>query len=476
MGSINATYPIGISTKKINHDIVEEKFFTELSNLNNGKNNLMYSQVHERNVRVHPEIFTVLMDQPEKRSANCIMLGNGKFTARWGYAADIAAVLTGIPSCHDCFRKLLMNNVPYPLCKKCVSWNIASKSGLMDFPIPQDYPDDLRTKANGKLSPKRITYLNLKNAKLKCHNKLLTGEWSEKNAKAYLKVEGMNNYIIDNIIGNALNERKFKYVISNYGDNSPEYMFMMKQKEVAPDKYTILKDPAFWKSNLDLHQCIDAVMHLIFLGIVKQTLSEVISWLSLTRKKNFFSKTVASHVNLLIEMKLDWLVILNLDVNKSNVLVGYVSENYLAVGRILNWLFFPLLFSDEKVSRKTELFLDFTYPMKYWVESDLDNWLKMYGMYMISRDISYKRKLIEMLQPYAKTGNIQSMSDYVWKQEGKEKLYMLCSVLSGIISRIMQLTCTKELIEDMNRHVCIYLDTLHNVEKITKKREVLTRN
>ena len=175
-------------------------------------------------------------------------------------------------------------------------------------------------------------------------------------------------------------------------------------------------------------------------------------------------------------MKLDWLVILNLDVNKSNVLVGYVSENYLAVGRILNWLFFPLLFSDEKVSRKTELFLDFTYPMKYWVESDLDNWLKMYGMYMISRDISYKRKLIEMLQPYAKTGNIQSMSDYVWKQEGKEKLYMLCSVLSGIISRIMQLTCTKELIEDMNRHVCIYLDTLHNVEKITKKREVLTRN
>ena len=35
----------------------------------------------------------------------------------------------------------------------------------------------------------------------------------------------------------------------------------------------------------------------------------------------------------------------------------------------------------------------------------------------------------------------------------------------------MQLSCTKELIEDINRHVRIYLDTLHNVEKITNKNE-----
>ena len=73
-GSLCATYPIGISNKGVKHNIVEECFFMELSKLNSGKHNLMYSQIKKRNVRVHPEIITDLMDQPEKCSANYIML------------------------------------------------------------------------------------------------------------------------------------------------------------------------------------------------------------------------------------------------------------------------------------------------------------------------------------------------------------------------------------------------------------------
>ena len=30
-------------------------------------------------------------------------------------------------------------------------------------------------------------------------------------------------------------------IISNYGLNTPEYIFMMKQKEIEPDKYPIFK-------------------------------------------------------------------------------------------------------------------------------------------------------------------------------------------------------------------------------------------
>ena len=314
--SLCATYPIGISNKGVKHDIVEEFFFMELSKLNAGKDNLMYSQIKRRNIRVHPEFFTVLMDQPEKRSANYIMLGNGKYTSRWGCAGDIASVLTGIPSCQKCFSNLLSNNISNTICKDCVSWNTDSSSGLTDFFPPPDYPKECIILPNGKLRPQKITYNKLIKAKELSHNNLVSGRWSEKSAKSFLKVQGMNNFIIDMIIEHALNERKFNYVMSTYDQQSPEYRYMFKEKQLNPSKFTIIQNPAFWKSNIDLHQCIDAVMHLIFLGIVKLTITEVLSWLSSHKKKTLFGKHISKNLSVLIDMKLDWLVLLDMDFDK----------------------------------------------------------------------------------------------------------------------------------------------------------------
>ena len=93
----------------------------------------MYSHVEKRNVRAHPEVITVLMDQPEKCSAHYIMLGNGKYTTRWGCAGDIASVLTGVPSYQKCFSNLLNNNISNIIYKDCVFLDIISSSELMNF-------------------------------------------------------------------------------------------------------------------------------------------------------------------------------------------------------------------------------------------------------------------------------------------------------------------------------------------------------
>ena len=118
------------------------------------------------------------------------------------------------------------------------------------------------------------------------------------------------------IIEHALNERKFNYVMSTYDQQSPEYRYMFKEKQLNPSKFTIIQNPAFWKSNIDLHQCIDAVMHLIFLGIVKLTITEVLSWLSSHKKKTIFGKHISKNLSVLIDMKLDWLVLLDMDFGK----------------------------------------------------------------------------------------------------------------------------------------------------------------
>ena len=97
-GKLRYTYPISISNKAPNHDPVESLFFSELKELSSGKNNRFYSMNSQSYVRVHAEIFVNLMDQPERRSSNYIMLGNSTYSSQWGKSADIGNSVTYLPS------------------------------------------------------------------------------------------------------------------------------------------------------------------------------------------------------------------------------------------------------------------------------------------------------------------------------------------------------------------------------------------
>jgi len=80
---------------------------------------MFYHGGMKKDVFVHLELFVSLMDQPERRSANYIMLGTSTFSARWGHAGDFASVASGIPACTTCLLVLLNNtNIP-SLCLMC---------------------------------------------------------------------------------------------------------------------------------------------------------------------------------------------------------------------------------------------------------------------------------------------------------------------------------------------------------------------
>ena len=106
-----------------------------------------YSAKNQKCVNVHAEIFVTLQDQPERRSANYVCLGNGTYTSRFGYAADLCAVSTGIPACDKCLESIPLNEDAINMtnnnnCPNCVLWSIDSDSGKLDFLPPQHFPKD----------------------------------------------------------------------------------------------------------------------------------------------------------------------------------------------------------------------------------------------------------------------------------------------------------------------------------------------
>lgn len=121
------TYPIATGRKGCNHEVVEQMFASEMASLRtNSSQNIFFSKKHGGNVRVYAELFASLQDQPERRSGNYIMLGGGRYTARWGHAADFVALVSGIPSCKDCTARLFsLALVPNIRCVKQLCGNAA---------------------------------------------------------------------------------------------------------------------------------------------------------------------------------------------------------------------------------------------------------------------------------------------------------------------------------------------------------------
>jgi hypothetical protein len=82
--NLSNTYPIAISRDNVSHECIEKEFSMELKKFQSGESVTFYYGLLKRNVTVSLELLVSLQDQPERRSANSIMLGGSMYTARWG--------------------------------------------------------------------------------------------------------------------------------------------------------------------------------------------------------------------------------------------------------------------------------------------------------------------------------------------------------------------------------------------------------
>jgi hypothetical protein len=423
MHKLTHTYPIAIGPESENHACVEEKFMEELEMFKNGKNVSFYHGRLQRNVIVYLELLVSLQDQPERRSANYVMLGGSRYTARWGVAIDLAAVASNIPSCKKCFKHLLVGQPDEAtICYCCTNWETdRAENVLLHYPPPNDYPTD-ELSATEKLTPIKLSYSILKRAVSLSLEKYQSGLWMKKNVIAYLRVHGINKDAINMILNSEW------------------------------------KHPPAWQRGITLLQHIDVPMHLIFLGVVKTCIQLVHDWMTRRHKSSTFIKYARGTLESIQILGLSWCKSMPY---KTGKLGGWVSENYLAHARLITW-FYGLI---DEVAVDQEFIVP-NIPQKHWTRQQNQVWLSIRGLNSTGNAVDLRNRV----QTYM---SMEGGPPPLAPLEGgsvKNVQQMLFS-LKVFISHVMDSSLSLEDIGNIERYIKIFLNYFEHFDKGMRKKD-----
>jgi hypothetical protein len=207
----------------------------------------------------------------------------------------------------------------------------------------------------------------------KTHTAIVSGIWSIENAKSYLWVEGFNSDSISAVIERATNARALNALEAEMDLYPKDYESMLHDKQCRPSLYAIWKVPSIWNRGTDLTQHVDAVMHLIFLGIVKATVKRLEDWLKSRRGHDSFVTFASGVLDSVSSLNLQWCRVLPYKCGK---FTGWISENYLALSRLILWFYAPL---DEIASDPVSP-VEPIRPQQQWTLKENKQWLTLRGL------------------------------------------------------------------------------------------------
>lgn len=378
------TYPIAIGAKNDAHDEVEEEFARELEELRSGNLQFRVGK-YGTLVYVYADMLACLQDQIERRSMNYIMLGGSNHSARWGHVCDFSAISNLLPACETCWKSLASELTLSPTCcgLDCLNWETDGSC----YKKPKSYPSDIDVGENG-LRSKKLTYETLSAAVEKTIDSMLRQRlrWTKTAATSYLSSEGINGDLMEKI---------FKHV-------------QKKKAAINANKtdLPIWSSPILWRRGVSLSCHLDVPMHLVFLGIVKSTITTINEWIS----SHGWNLIVESRTNITLDniksLNLNWcrsIPLWRTGSSRQLSTSGWVSENYLAMTRLTAW---------------------------------------------------YYSELIYKVTPS------ESSEEFT-------KIAMLVTSLRAMVSRVMTRSVDKNILSDTRRHIKIFLQCFHEFTKVT---------
>lgn len=381
---INNTYVIAIGKKKCNHDAIEQRIINDLDLLKSGTLPPFYVGPMKKSVHMHFELMATLQDQPERRSANHLMAGNSTYAARWGVTADHKFLHDVLKACNRCVQVMVERfvdgewDLPVPDCGHCLNWDVLKKTPLARFPAPKSYPEieeglhcrTVNIDNQLYIRPFRIDYQGLRDALAFAHDQFCNNNWTSSNCEAYLKVEGLNNESIKEFIEHSINVQSLRLVENN--EESRE--LIQADRKNNPHKYERYPDPPLWtRKDIPLSSHIDAIMHLLFLGLVKTVVLEVQRWLSSQNMNKSFLRDNAYRLDAFNSMYVDWLTVLPYTGGKFG---AWVSKNWLSFSRISLWFYQNL--KEAKVNNEDAPPPDS--PPSSWLVRHNRYWLAIRGL------------------------------------------------------------------------------------------------
>ena len=224
---------------------------------------------------------------------------------------------------------------------------------------------------------------------------------------------------------------------------------MIKSDHIKqPEKYQFWEGGPYWKSNFNLKQFVDVLMHLLFLGITKSTKELVYNWISQNKRLRgykIFANDIFKHI---ADMGLDWCKLL---VAAS----GWVSDNYIAFARICKWFYYPIIVLHAKESYKES----FT-PVKQWYSKMCKDWMEAHG-YDTNGTVKELRDRILAL----KNDTLNPPKLVVHESCSSEEILQLVGSLLSMISSIMKNEVSNVTIDGVEREIKLFLTNLHIVQE-----------
>ena len=127
-----------------------------------------------------------------------------------------------------------------------------------------------------------------------------------------------------------------KKKVNEMTDKNVAIGIIMNQAKIEPDMFNVWRGGPYWESNIEFKYFIDAIMHLLLLGVTKSSknllevvLKKIVKRTIENKQRDVVYKTISI-------WGLDWLKLIMSS-------TGWVSDNYLAFFRIMKWFYFEEL-------------------------------------------------------------------------------------------------------------------------------------
>ena len=420
------TYPIALGTKSSNHDHILAMIQNEIKALRDS-NTQFYHRGLKKMIPVKVLHLLSIADSPERRGKNYISLGNGEYTARWGYAANVHAISKHLPHCKVCLMKLLRRTdvLENKRCGQCLQWDFDDTGHpLLKYPLPKVHPDN-----ESSIAPIILTFENLTHLIHSSVSDLQSLKISSKECDSILKCYGINEELRINVI--------------EFANSHP--------LDSDFDVDTII--PPHWKHKSgSLNETyIDAIMHLVFYGVAKGSINDISTYLKRKHKHSSFMRYVNEITKEIEDMKLDWCKVLSY---KEGTFGAWVAENWLGYIKICKWVYGSL----DTVAEDAR-YVPPTKPLHKWTKKDNEEWLKVRGLLVVCNAHELKALVKQYMQ------RDDGPPDVLPPKGGslKNALNVVNSMMR-MISLIMSKSVTQDVTIECERSIKIYLTMVHRFD------------
>ena len=176
--------------------------------------------------------FATIHDRPELSKECGYGYHSGTFTPRFPHSCPVTDDLASCESCFDRRLRLRTSWKSNNACKECNDWDFDG----IEFASPKNYPGD-ETETS-----RQLTFEDMLSAATTAHNMLVSQQWTQGSALAYLQVWGINGNVASDVVENS-------------------------QKETPKELSEVV--PPIWTEDGATERYIAAVMHMVFLGVTK---------------------------------------------------------------------------------------------------------------------------------------------------------------------------------------------------------------